>query len=269
MNSSDSLKRAENALRDFISYTLESEFGQDWIDKCGVSEEKLKVWSNRRDEESKKLQGRKIETRLIYFADFHDLWTILKKHWANIFSGVFGKQKTMEIFLEELGKYRNMDAHQRELLPYQKSLVIGISEEIRNKIIRFRSMKEEKSSDDYFPRIERIADNLGNVWTPKKKRAGIEVLNTNCILSVGDTLTFQISATDPYGESLMYRIKNSGSGNRSDNWKELDALEYTVSESDVGIRFYIRLEIKSKREYHANRGYDEKVTFMYQVLPPN
>lgn len=265
MNSSDSLKRAENSLRDFISSTLTTEFGTDWINRCGVSEDRIKVWKNRREEESKKQQERNIETRLIYFADFFDLWTILDKHWANIFSSVFGKQKTMEVFFDELGKYRNMEAHHRELLPYQKSLVIGISEEIRNKIIRYRSMKEEKSSSDYFPKFERVSDSIGNVWTPEKGGA-LNVIDTKCRLMVGDTITFQAAASDPYGEPLNYGIKTVG-GSRLFEWYKSDVIEYEVKAADIGTRFIIKILLLSNREYHASNGYDDRVQFMYEVLP--
>ena len=40
-----------------------------------------------------------------------------------------GEWKTMEVWLDELEKLRNPDAHRRELLPHQKQLAAGIAGE--------------------------------------------------------------------------------------------------------------------------------------------
>lgn len=39
------LKDTENSLRDLISMLLEENFGKDWIIKCGVTGDRLKIWS--------------------------------------------------------------------------------------------------------------------------------------------------------------------------------------------------------------------------------
>ena len=51
----------------------------------------------------------------MYYADFYDLRTILKK-WAGEFSNALGDWKTIEVWLTELEKLRDPDAHRRELL---------------------------------------------------------------------------------------------------------------------------------------------------------
>ena len=48
------LKDTENALRDFISSVLRKKFGENWVEKCGVSPERIKKW-NERVEASKKI----------------------------------------------------------------------------------------------------------------------------------------------------------------------------------------------------------------------
>ena len=68
-----------------------------------------------------------MEERLIYYADFYDLKTILKKNWDTSFADALGDWKTFDVWLTELEKLRDPDAHRRELLPHQKSLIIGIS----------------------------------------------------------------------------------------------------------------------------------------------
>ena len=77
----------------------------------------------------------------------------------------------MDVWLSELEKLRDPEARRRELLPHQKHLAIGISGEIRNRLIRYRSKQE--TSEDYYPRIESVRDSLGNIWTPEKSHPAI------------------------------------------------------------------------------------------------
>jgi hypothetical protein len=140
------LKDTENALRDFISSVLQKKFGGNWVEQCGVSPERIKRWQERKVEEEKRQKFGVIEERLIYYADFYDLKTILKKHWVGEFSEGLGDWKTMEVWLDELGRLRDPEAHRRELLPHQKHLAVGIAGEIRTRIVRYRS-KQETSED--------------------------------------------------------------------------------------------------------------------------
>lgn len=113
------LKEVENSLRDFIGYALKNRFGGDWIDKCGASPQRIDNWRHRRATEVKRQRAGAVEDRLLYYADFYDLSTILKKHYddeAVGFSDALGKWKTIEVFLEELEKLRDPHAHQRELM---------------------------------------------------------------------------------------------------------------------------------------------------------
>ncbi len=111
------LKDTENSLKDFIAAILEKEIGADWMEKCGVTAERLKQWQERKDIEEKRQSGGVVEPRLIYYADFYDIKTILKKNWDR-FADAFGEWKTMEVFLAQLETLRDPDAHRRELLPH-------------------------------------------------------------------------------------------------------------------------------------------------------
>jgi hypothetical protein len=207
----------------------------------------------------KRLEAGAIEERLLYFADFYDLRTILKKHWKD-FASALGDWKTTEVWLDELEKLRDPDAHRRELLPHQKYLVLGIGGEIRNRLIRFRSKQE--TAEDYFPKIESAHDSLGNIWTPESK-FNLCVLGTKTILRPGDIIDFIITASDPYDEPLIYGISlPSGT-----TWQESNAFSITVRNEDIGSLFAVGLYIKSKRSFHANTSYDDCISFAYTVLP--
>jgi hypothetical protein len=68
---------------------------------------------------------------------------------------------------------------------------LGISGEIRTRLIKYRSKQE--TSEDYFPRIESARDSLGNIYTFGSGNS----IHTEMILRVGDTLDFTVTASDP------------------------------------------------------------------------
>src|SRR5690606_10696484 len=158
MDITQTLKNTENDLRDLISFQLKIKFGIDWPNKCGLSPERITKWFERQNEEKKRIGIN--DTRIIYYADFYDLKTIISKNWEKCFKDVFNDKKQFELFYSILEEFRNPDAHRRELLPYQKNLAIGISGEIRSQITSFFSKMD--TGESYYPRIEFAQDSLGN-----------------------------------------------------------------------------------------------------------
>jgi len=258
MDLTQALKDAENSLRDFIANILRNKFGDKWIENCGVSEDRIERWKERKDIEEKRQETGAVEERLLYYADFYDLKNILKKHWIE-FTAALGDWKTMEVWLSELEKLRDPDAHRRELLPHQKHLALGISGEIRTRLVKFRSKQE--TSEDYFPRIDSARDNLGNIYTYGNSNS----ILTGMTLRVGDILDFIITASDPLGENLQYSI-SIDLGDRS-AWQDNNTFSVTFTEANIGKLVLIRLFIQSHRNYHASSIWDDYVEFFYTVLP--
>jgi hypothetical protein len=260
------LKEVENSLRDFIARVLEREYGDEWIDECGVSADRIERWKERRVTEAKRQESGAVEERLLYYAHFYDLRTILHKNWSrsSAFSEALGKWKTIEVYLTELEKLRDPHAHQRELLPHQKHLIIGLSGEIRNRLIRYRSKME--TGEDYYPRLEAIRDDLGNVWTPPSYDDYGHMVVSEARLRPGDTVTWVVSASDPMDDPLQY---NAGIiGGRETGWQESNVLSLTFTEEDVRRMCDVNIYVRSPREYHAMGEYDDIRTFRYEVLPP-
>jgi hypothetical protein len=252
------LKDAENALRDFISSILSKKLSADWIDNCGVSAERIEKWRGRKAEEEKRQRFGVVEERLLYYADFYDLKTILKKHWDTIFVEVFGEWKTMEVWLDELGRLRDPDAHRRELLPHQKHLAIGIVGEIRTRIVRYRSKQE--TSEDYFPRIESARDSFGNLFP---SGTGKYVL-TKSILRLNDIIDIVLTASDPFDAPLKYGIRNDITMDIL--WQKENSFSIIIPEyirKDLSVTIYIR----SPRRFRAYKECDDWVEFHYTVLP--
>lgn len=255
------LKDTENALRDLISDLLEERDGAHWVSKCGVSKDRILIWTERKNIEQKRQKSGTVDERLIYYADFYDIQSILNKNWDSPFSAVFGKWKEMEVLLTFLEKYRDIDAHRRELLPHQKHFIIGISGEIRTLITKYRSKKE--TTKDCFPRIENAVDNLGNTCSSVSKS-----IETKLILRPGDELQYIVTASDPNGEELNYSIEAEGRPMfHGGEWQKDNAFTLRVGEKHISEKFYVQICIKSNKNYHASGDRDDSVLFVYSVLP--
>jgi len=256
------LTDAENSLRDFIASVLSRKLGSDWIEKCGVSSDRVAKWKERKATEAARQVAGVVDERLIYYADFYDLPTILQKNWNGEFAEAFGEWRTMDVYLGELGKIRDPDAHRRGLLQHQEQLAFGIAGTIRTLIVRHRSRME--TADDCFPRIESAHDNYGNVWSAGPS-AGMGV-HTSTNLRLGDALQLFVTARDPEDLALTYGIMR-GFGT-SITWQQSSEFEFTIEERDIGTHFSVTLFIKSSRSYHAQGNYDDAIKFWYTVLPP-
>jgi hypothetical protein len=263
MDVTQALHDAENALRDFIAAELGRVLGVGWEEQSGVSLERVAKWRERKDAEAKRQPSGVVDERLIYYADFYDLKTILKKHWQDVFSEALGEWKTLEVYLSELEKLRDPDAHRRELLPHQKHLVLGISGEIRTRVVRYRSKRE--TSADCFPRIESARDSLGNIWVPSGSDWAVKVVTTNMTLRPGDSIDFVVSARDPEDLPLEYGIRHEALDRIA--WQASESFSVALTEKHIASNCDISLYIRAPRSYHASALYDDRVTFFYTVLP--
>lgn len=264
MTSSDSLKAAENALRDLFNFILRSKLGDNWVENCGVTNNRILQWQNRQQEDHRKFGS--CDPRLIYYADFYDLKTILKKNWQNGLSEIFGNLKETEVFFDILADLRNPDAHRRELLPYQSQLAEGISGKLRTNISGFLSTMETR--DAYYSKIESIQDSLGNTWAIGDRNP----YETKCMLRVGDTLQFQVSGSDPLSDEIEFGLFPL-TEHRKVQWNKSGSFELTFENEHVNQRLWIFVAVKSPREFHATSEFglgkiDDVVKFSYEVLPP-
>lgn len=258
MDVSQALRDVENSVRNLISYQLNKTLGSDWVSKCGVTTDRIQQWEQRKAEEVKRLKS--VDERILYYADFYDLLTILKKHWSSCFSSIFGEFKKFEVLWKLLESFRNPDAHRRELLPYQTNLVLGISGKLRTEITSYFSKME--TGESYFPRLESVQDNLGNMWHYNTGN----VLLTKDVLRPGDMLQLSASAFDPLGEQLLFRFRVGLFG--LGNWTSESNATITIDTTHIGESVAIWIEVRSDRAYHARGESDHAVHFYYSILPP-
>lgn len=206
----------ENLLRDIIINQL----GLDSL-VYKVTPERIKIWNEKKDIESKRKIGL-FEERIIFYSDFYDLKTIITKNWE-LFLPIFLNKKRFEIFFEEVEKYRNSIAHGRPLLKSQLLLLEGILLDQKNLKTIYHNKDEMK--EDYFIRINRITDNIGNIWSTS--------INANDkLLRVGDNYELLVEAVDPKDREIEYEIKFL-SGNFNITQKE-NRFNFEISEELIG-----------------------------------
>ena len=255
MDIQQTLKDCENSLRDFIALTLQKRHGDDWVNKTGISPERIEEWKKRKHLDNERHHATTTDEHLIGYADLEDLKQVLRVSWEGDFIDALGDFKLMETYLNILNRYRNPDKHRRPLLTFQKHLILGIAGEIRNKLSVFRSYRE--LNREGFPRIESVRDNLGNIWVPGKPVR----VKTAMTIHVGDILEFVVSATDPQDGDLMYCINGR-------HWNPGNVLFQEIEPRHVGKKTTFSIMVRSERKFHAfPMGYDDRIAFEYQVLP--
>jgi len=264
MELSESLKSTENSIRDLIGYVLRQRLGNDWVHGCGVTDNRISKWQERQIEDQKKYN--RCDSRLIYYADFYDLKTIIIKNWELLFFNIFSNKKEMDVFLDILAELRNPDAHRRELMPYQKHLVLGIGGHIRTAISKYFSDMETR--DSYYSRVESVQDSLGNSWSLGDRNP----FPTKCVVRSGDNIQFQVSASDPMDGKLTYGLFPLTSPLQV-CWSDEGAFDFTFEDHHVAEVLWVFIAVKSDRDFHPKREVglgkvDDVVKFGFEVLPP-
>jgi len=264
MEHSEALKAAENAIRDLYNFILPSQLGESWLQICGVTAERIGKWQERQQEDDNKFGS--YDPRVIYYADFYDLKTILRKNWDKGLSSVFGNLRETEVLLDILADLRNPDAHRRELLPYQRHLAIGISGKIRTNISGYLSNMETR--DSYYSKLESVQDSLGNTWSIGDRNP----LPTGCVLRVGDNIQFQVSGSDPKGEPVEFALFPLTIPPHEISWNGTGSFDLTINETHINEVLWIFIAIKSPREFHPKRevglgAIDDVVKLGFEVLP--
>ncbi|QWP77510.1 hypothetical protein J5226_03640 [Lysobacter sp. K5869] len=261
MDAEQSLKDLENSLRDFAEFILRRKYGHSWISSLKISPERLRSWQERKSVEAKRLPGEALEDRLLYYADFYDLRTIVTKHWEDGFSEAFPEKRWVEVLLAEMERLRDPSAHSRELTDYQKHLVCGISGLIRTRIMKFRGARDDMHS--FFPVIEHVTDSLGNQMA---NPAYATMIVAKDPVRVGDTVEIRVSSIDPQGEPLLYKFRRVNVPLLGD-WVDSNSMTITFAESDIGKACDINVMVKTRRSYHAYGEFDDYVAIRYVVLP--
>lgn len=262
----NSINVLENSLRDLIELLLRKIYGESWFDHLGVTNQRIEIWTARRDKEPKRRPGGQIEQRLLYYADFYDVIEIIKNDWDSGFKDCFGERKLFEVYTDRLSAFRNPDAHSRALLPFEGHLSIGMAGQLRQSIALFLSTGAGGPEPEHFARIEEVRDSYGIRATGEATGGGYA--KSQAVLRPGDTVSFVGRGWDPEGGALAWStflparqkfIRLDGS---EFEW------EWPVEERDISEHPYISFSLKSSKPYHRFlENKDDRAAIHYRVLP--
>ncbi len=251
-NSNDTMTiEYENTLRRIISLII----GTEDSAKFNISPERISIWKEKREAENKKYKGSNIESRLIYYSDFYDLKIIVHKNWE-IIKDILIDKKRFESNFDQIEAFRNTISHGREIFPFQENLIIGITGDLKSLLVKYHN--KNMDANDYFIRILKISDNLGNQWEIGK--GNLSGLITKSTIQVNDTVNIKVEAYDPKNREITYNFscQHFNIENKNGN------LELIVTKEMIKKIFSF-----SVRVYTENQDYEntESKTFHYSVIP--
>jgi len=119
----------------------------------------------------------------------------------------------------------------------------------------------------YYPVMESVVDGFGNAADVSDPERGWP-LDTELVLQVGQTVTFNCRGWDAQGRELTWRVVSQ--------WETLGAirtgnevqLEFVVTEDHVGVHFFVDVEMTSSGKFHRHTRHDQNAQFFYTVEPP-
>lgn len=251
------LREVENCLRDNIYYILKDKYGNNWEKHLAVSEDRIKIWNERLLEEQKKLKGKQLDSRLLYYSDFYDLKTIIINNWT-IFKEIFKSKKEIEYQLDTLNTYRNPNAHNRELLSHQKHFLMGISGEIKMNIMEYKGNIENENT--YFPSVESVQ--INGIHYPY---TSIELKK---VFKKGEKIEITLFCLTPPDQKIFYAFSKNVD---SLDWVETNTFTYQIDNELKYGRNTILVFIKSDKDYHKisnnNQEYDGVCVIEYLLVP--
>jgi len=266
MNSSeDPLRLTENVLRGLIQDVLRETYGTEWSGHLGVTAERIAGWEERRDAEGKRRSGAVIEERILWYSNFTDLFTMIRKNW-DLFKECFGDLKKVEMYLQRLAEIRDPGAHSRALLPFENALIEGLTGELRQQVTLYRAGGGGGPEPEHFARIEEVRDSFGN-RVAGSGSADPGLRDCDVILRPGDRLELSGSAWDPDGLAVRWevelkrvRVLYEGAGGSF-------TCVWDVREQDIAEGADVYVTIASERPYSRFGSFDDMVTIRYRVLP--
>lgn len=257
---------AEADLRELVALVLRQYRGPDWINESGLSRDRISTAERRqRNDTALRTPYSNFHHGIEDFLELEDVRAIINKNWS-LFEIALGPDKThFNAFMERFQRLRNPDAHGRALRPFERSLLVGIAGDIRNRVTIYRS--ENDPMGDPYPRIERVVDSLGNSMLLPVPGGSIPVTVTGMQVKLGQELIYDCSAWNPGSGRLLWTLQ-SHDGESASATGENVQLRYTVLEDDVSEAFRIGIKMRSDRKYHRADGLDGIGSFQYIVRPP-
>lgn len=157
------------------------------------------------------------------------------------------------VFFKEVEQFRNTLAHGRDLIESQNNLLKGIVSDLKNSITIYYNKNEMK--DDYFVKITKINDNLGNVWFVEGHCKQIPILR------VDDEYELYVEANDPKDRKIIFSLHTDRTIMFS---QESNVLKFKIPKQLIGET--VRLWVFAKTPLSEYNNEDRKAIFI-TVLP--
>ncbi|OFE07445.1 hypothetical protein [Rhodococcus sp. 1139] len=254
------LVAAETALREVVRTTI----GGDWIDD--FDEAKIEGLESKRREEDKRRDGVTVSQDLLDYTEAYHLESLLMKHWEAV-QPILKDKKRTEVHLKLMLSVRNTIAHARPVASFERHLLAGVAGQIQNLLAVHRSSSD--GPDAHYASINYVRDSFGE----EIKSADEEQL-TVPRLQVGQTVSFECSASDPRGREItwMFHLQGNSSAQPGHSLGVAKGaqtrFDWLVSEDDVGEGRYFSVRMGNSSKYHRDHNGDGSVTFRYHVNPP-
>ena len=268
MEPTEALRSVETILRLSIAQIL-----SHW--KEALYNEALEKIEEKRTEEGKRRDGAVVSDDLLDYLEFHQLTSIINKRWEQ-FAEVFQDKGRTRVYFDFLEDVRNSIAHSRDLLPFERDLLSGISGQLRNQVTIYRSNVTDSAR--YYPQIESVTDSFG--WRMPKgaahqKISGPDQFRVGTRLEVGQTVQFDCRGWDARDRTLYWRLFRMPTYWVTTQKRLMSSAEGTealltwqVTDEDVGEYGHVYIEIISAGKFHLHKDYDDHLLFTYAVNPP-
>lgn len=232
------IKLYENTLKQIIVDVLGTSDETDYK----IPNEVKDKWFEKRTFEKEKNDGFLFEKRIIFYADFFDLKTIIDKNWSK-FENLFKNKERFIVFFNEVNQLKNILNLGGTLTKSQEELLSGIVTDLKNSYTIFTNKKNK--INDYFIRINSVSDNLGNNW--HKENSG---KNSKPVLTVGDEYELMIDANDPKDREIEYEVYHfAGSLRLKQNQNRFSI---KISEDLIGANTILVVKAKTPKSDYKN-----------------
>lgn len=188
------IKSYENTLKHIIIDVLGASDQADY----NISDDVKEKWFEKRSFESQKNDGFLTEKRILFYADFFDLKTIISKNWDE-FEPVLKNKERFLVFFNEVNQYQNLMNLGKALTKSQEEMLSGILADLKNNYSIFTNKKNQRNK--HFVVINSISDNIGTTWEPQQHKT-----TTKPVLTVGDSYELLIDANDPKDRDIEYEL---------------------------------------------------------------
>jgi hypothetical protein len=257
----------ETALRTAIRELLPS-----WQSKLGA--EAVARLRDKQVEDDKKRDGAVTSADLLDYTETTQLTRLVEKNWET-FKPVFQDQARLKVMFGLVLDYRNPAQHNRELLGFERDLLSGGAQQVRNQVGIYRSTSGSRSR--FYPVIESAVDDRGRPGV----RPGLDVYPMRIErYSVGDEIVVRARAASSRSfenrwfvtlvDFSQFGISKSGKApdNVAATGEDVE-LRYRFTTADVGENRVLEVYLTTTSAYHRHgKWLDDNALFRVAVDPP-